>query len=139
MTFTLDPRLAAETVSVCDLTLTRVLLRDDARFDWLILVPPRPALREMHDLPDADQAVLMREISLCARTVQALSGCEKINVGALGNIVSQLHVHVIGRHASDEAWPGPVWGVGERKAHDPQDLEACARAYRQAIGAEMRA
>jgi diadenosine tetraphosphate (Ap4A) HIT family hydrolase len=112
--FALDARLAADTMPVGDLALCAVLLMDDARFPWLILVPRRPGISELTDLSEADAAVLMQEIRMAARVVADLAKPDKLNVGALGNIVQQLHVHVVGRFRSDPAWPGPVWGHGSR-------------------------
>ena len=127
--FTLDPRLAADTAEVGDLTLCRVLLMDDARFPWLILVPRRPAVAEVTDLSEADAATLWREIRLAVGVMQALSSPDKVNVGALGNVVAQLHVHVVGRFRSDPAWPGPVWGFETRK---PYPLHARAQLLERA-------
>jgi len=115
--FALDPRLTADTVEVGDLALCRVLLMDDARFPWLILVPRRPDVSEITDLSEADAADLWREIRIATRVMQALSKPDKVNVGALGNVVAQLHVHVVGRFLSDPAWPGPVWGFEARKPY----------------------
>jgi diadenosine tetraphosphate (Ap4A) HIT family hydrolase len=112
--FALDALLAADTMPVGDLALCAVLLMDDARFPWLILVPRRPGISELTDLSEADAAVLMQEIRMAARVVTDLAKPDKLNVGALGNIVQQLHVHVVGRFRSDPAWPGPVWGHGSR-------------------------
>ncbi|WP_457104878.1 HIT domain-containing protein [Methylobacterium sp. P5_C11] len=112
--FTLDPRLAADTVEVGDLSLCRVLLMDDARFPWLILVPRRPDVSEVTDLTETDAATLWQEIRLATGVMQTLSRPDKVNVGALGNVVAQLHVHVVGRFRSDPAWPSPVWGFETR-------------------------
>ncbi len=112
--FSLDPRLAAETLPVGDLALCHVLLMDESRFPWLILVPRRPGLSELTDLGADDAAELWTEIRLAVGVMQALSTPDKVNVGALGNVVAQLHVHVVGRFLSDPAWPGPVWGHGAR-------------------------
>ncbi|GJE11345.1 MULTISPECIES: HIT domain-containing protein [Methylobacterium] len=117
--FTLDPRLAADTVEVGDLALCRVLLMDDARFPWLILVPRRPEVSEITDLSEADAAALWQEMQLATRVMQALAKPDKVNVAALGNVVAQLHVHVVGRFRSDPAWPGPVWGFETRKPYPP--------------------
>ena len=124
--FVLDPRLAADTLSVCDLTLCRVLLMNDARWPWLILVPRRPGLREILDLGTADAAMLMEEIRMAGRAIQDEVRPNKLNVGALGNIVAQLHVHVIGRNPGDDAWPGPVWGIGKAQAY-PTPERHCER------------
>jgi diadenosine tetraphosphate (Ap4A) HIT family hydrolase len=127
--FTLDPRLAADTVEVGDLALCRVLLMDDARFPWLILVPRRAGLTEITDLAEADAAALWQEIRLTTGVIQALAKPDKVNVGALGNVVAQLHVHVVGRFRSDPAWPGPVWGFETRK---PYPLHARAQLIERA-------
>jgi diadenosine tetraphosphate (Ap4A) HIT family hydrolase len=112
--FVLDPRLSADTIPVGDLALCSVLLMNEARFPWLILVPRRADVSELTDLSREDAAVLTDEIRLAAGVMQALAQPDKINVGALGNVVAQLHVHVVGRFRSDPAWPGPVWGHGSR-------------------------
>ena len=113
-TFTMVSQLAADTIPVGDLALSSVLLMDDARFPWFILVPRRPGLTELTDLSDEDAATLMSETRIATRVVLDLARPDKVNVGALGNLVPQLHVHVIGRFRSDPAWPGPVWGQGSR-------------------------
>ncbi|MCJ2080273.1 HIT domain-containing protein [Methylobacterium sp. J-090] len=115
--FTLDPRLAADTVHAGDLALCRVLLMDDARFPWLILVPRRPDVSEITDLSPDDARSLMDEMRLASGVMLALAKPDKVNVAALGNVVPQLHVHVIGRFLSDPAWPRPVWGVGDAKPY----------------------
>ena len=114
MTFQLDSRLDADTIPVGDLALSSVLLLNDARFPWFVLVPRVAGASEITYLSE-DQAVrLMEEIRISTRVMLDLSKPDKVNVGALGNIVTQLHVHVVGRFRSDPAWPGPVWGNGTR-------------------------
>ena len=120
--FALDARLAADTHRVGELALCRVLLMDDTRFPWLILVPRQPHLRELTDLARADQQVLLDEINRCAHVLHALERPDKLNIAALGNVVPQLHVHVIARHTRDAAWPRPVWTVGERDPYAPDAL-----------------
>ncbi|KQQ48486.1 histidine triad (HIT) protein [Methylobacterium sp. Leaf125] len=110
--FALDPQLAADTVHVGDLALCSVLLMDDARFPWLILVPRRAGASEITDLAPADAQALMDELRIATGVMLTLAKPDKVNVAALGNVVSQLHVHVIGRFRSDPAWPKPVWGLG---------------------------
>lgn len=117
--FSLDPRLAADTHPVGDLALCSVLLMDDARFPWLILVPRRPNLSELTDLTSEEARLAFEEIRIAVGVVQALARPDKVNVAALGNVVSQLHIHVVARFRSDPAWPGPVWGVGEPKPYPP--------------------
>ena len=115
--FTLHPQLAADTVPVGDLALSSVLLMDDARFPWFILVPRRSGATELTDLTQEDAATLMSEMRIATHVMQGLAEPDKINVAALGNIVPQLHVHVVGRFRSDPAWPGPVWGHGARTSY----------------------
>ena len=110
----LDQRLVADTIPIGDLALSSVLLMDDARFPWFILVPRRPGASELTDLSDEEAAQLMSEIRIATRVMLELAKPDKVNVGALGNVVAQLHVHVVGRFRSDPAWPGPVWGHGSR-------------------------
>ena len=112
--FALDPRLAADTHTVLELPLSRALLMDDMRFPWLILVPRLPGLRELTELAHDDQHALLDEINRVAHVLHAIAKPDKLNIAALGNVVPQLHVHVIARFVGDAAWPRPVWGVGER-------------------------
>ncbi len=114
--FVLHPTLAQDTVEVGRLPLCRVLLSKDRRFPWLILVPERESVREIHELPPADRAVLVEEIARASQALARLFGPDKLNVGALGNVVPQLHVHVVARFVNDAAWPGPVWGWGSGAA-----------------------
>ncbi len=117
--FVLDPQLDADTIPLGRLALSRVLLMNDARYPWLILVPERAGLAEIIDLPEADRALLMAEISAASEALKAVFQPDKLNVAALGNRVRQLHVHVLARFASDVAWPGPVWGVGLAQPYPP--------------------
>ncbi len=108
--FTLHPQLDKDTFTVGQLDLCSVLLMNDVNFPWLILVPQVPDIREMHELTPGDQQQLVREITLASNRLQRLANADKMNVAALGNMVPQLHVHVIARFETDAAWPGPVWG-----------------------------
>lgn len=117
--FLLHPRLAADTIFVEDWPLSRVLLLNDARYVWLALVPRRADAVELHDLLPADRTVLMEEIARAGAGLKALTGAAKINTGALGNIVPQLHIHVVARLAGDPAWPGPVWGHSPAEPYAP--------------------
>ena len=108
--FTVDPVITSLTLQLADWPLSRLFLYNDSRYHWGLLVPRRAGVIEMADLTPDDQAQLMREIVQLTGLVRALPGVEKINVGNLGNMVTQLHVHVIGRFKGDPAWPGPVWG-----------------------------
>jgi diadenosine tetraphosphate (Ap4A) HIT family hydrolase len=128
LSFALDQRLAADTIPIGDLALSRLLLMNDARFLWLVLAPRRENLTELIDLSAADRAVLMDEIVAVSRALVERPGVAKINVGALGNIVRQLHVHVVARRIGDAAWPGPVWGQGAPIRYRAQDSPAIVGA-----------
>ncbi len=122
--FQLDPNLKADTHTIGDIGLCRLFLMDDSRFPWLICVPRRPDIAEIHQLTPLDQTVLTFEIAQVSEMLQDLTKCRKINVGALGNMVRQLHVHIVARNEDDAAWPGPVWGAGQRKSYEPAEAEA---------------
>jgi diadenosine tetraphosphate (Ap4A) HIT family hydrolase len=130
MEWSLHPQLAADTVPVGDLALSRVLLANDANFPWLILVPRRPGLTEIIDLEENEQVQLMGEIDAVARALKSVTECEKLNVAALGNQVPQLHVHVIGRRHSDAAWPNPVWGAAPPIVYNPTVRDGLLGALR---------
>jgi diadenosine tetraphosphate (Ap4A) HIT family hydrolase len=132
-TFTLDERLAADTHLIGDFELSRVLMMDDARFPWLILVPRHAQARELIELPRDEQHELLDEINRCSHVLHALFKPDKLNVAALGNVVSQLHVHVVARHKGDAAWPRPVWGVGERETFSMPARSARLSALRTAL------
>ena len=122
--FTLDPRLAADSHFLLDAPLCRIGLMDDARFPWLILVPCVPLVREWPDLSAIQQVQLQVEINVAARALQqAFPHGEKLNIAALGNVVPQLHIHVILRHTGDAAWPKPVWNEGEREPYSPESAQ----------------
>lgn len=122
--FTLHPRLAADTHFLADMPLCRVLLLNDARFPWLILVPRRTALRELTDLHPEDRTLAFDEIERASDALRKLYAPTRINVAAIGNIVNQLHIHVVARSTTDAAWPGTVWGHG---VAEPYDTPALAR------------
>lgn len=131
--FALHPQLAADTVPVLDLDLCAVLLMDEVAWPWLVLVPRRPALREFMDLDAGGQQVLMDEIVRAQRALQSLYRPDKLNVGALGNMVPQLHIHVIARRQDDPAWPGPVWGAKAKERCSPEELAQRVAAMRGAL------
>ena len=133
----LDERLAAGSVAVAELQLCHVRLSDDARWPWLVLVPRRPALVELEDLAPAERARLMEEVVRAGAAVRAAGAAagipvDKLNVGALGNVVAQLHVHVVGRRREgDPAGVGPIWGVGTAVPYEADrraEVLAAARA-----------
>ena len=120
--FTLDPRLENDTHYVASLVLCDVRLMNDRRFPWLVLVPREAGLVEICDLAADQQATLWLEVNLASRALRAIESFDKLNLGALGNIVRQLHLHVVGRREGDAAWPGPVWGSGPAISYAPKAL-----------------
>lgn len=124
MTFALHPGLERDAAFAADWPLCRVLLTNDARYPWLILVPRRAGMVEIMDLPAADRAALMEEITRASQIVRSLPAVIKLNIGALGNVVPQLHVHVLGRRAGDPAGAGPVWGHSPAVPYDDPAREA---------------
>ena len=131
--FVLDPRLAADTAFIADGPLSQVRLMDDTRFPWLVLVPRVNGVSEWLELDGGQQRLLLAEINQAGQLIRAQPGVEKLNIGALGNIVRQLHVHLIGRHEGDPAWPGPVWGQGAAARHAPAALAAQIDAWRRRL------
>ncbi|WEK49632.1 MAG: HIT family protein [Candidatus Kaistia colombiensis] len=115
--FEVAGRIVADSAWIADWPLCQVRLMDDRRFPWLLLLPRKPGLEEWTELDDADLAVLAVEIKRAGEALGAVATFDKLNVGALGNIVRQMHVHVIGRSVGDAAWPGPVWGQGTRESY----------------------
>jgi diadenosine tetraphosphate (Ap4A) HIT family hydrolase len=136
MSFALDPRLVADTHAIGALPFSELVLMDDARFPWVILVPRIAGARELIDLDEGDQRLLLGEIDRVARALESLLHPDKLNIATLGNVVPQLHVHVIARFATDAAWPSPVWGRGERIAYGARERAARIAALRTALGGE---
>ena len=131
--FSLDPAFETGSAPLVLLPLCAVRLQNDSRFPWLVLIPRVARAREVEDLSPGDRAVLVEEIVLAGGAVRAMGEARrrpvtKLNVGSLGNITAQLHVHVVGRRPDDAAWPGPVWGQGAPMVHDPVSLEAVRAA-----------
>lgn len=116
--FVLDERLAADCLVVADLDLCRVLLMNDARYPWLVLVPRLHGLVELADLDRTEQHQLLDEIHRADTALRQLGPFDKLNVATLGNVVSQLHVHVVARRIGDDAWPAPVWGRGVAQPYE---------------------
>ena len=131
--FVLDPRLAADTAFIADGPLSQVRLMDDTRFPWLVLVPRVNGVSEWLELDGGQQRLLLAEINQAGQLIRAQPGVEKLNIGALGNIVRQLHVHLTGRHDGDPAWPGPVWGHGAAVRHAPAALATQIGAWRRRL------
>jgi diadenosine tetraphosphate (Ap4A) HIT family hydrolase len=126
--FNLDPRLAGDTVWVMDWALSTLRLMNDARFPWVILIPRRAEVHEFHDLGHGESLVLLQELQRASKGLQRIFSPDKINIGVLGNIVPQLHIHVVARRQSDAAWPGPVWGQAGPEPYSKQAQEAVIAA-----------
>lgn len=131
--FSLDPRLDADTIALGDLELCSVRLMNDARFPWLILIPRRPDIVELDDLAPEDACKLMEESRIAVSVMRKVADPDKVNVASLGNIVAQFHLHVIGRFLSDPAWPGPVWGHGERRTYPAHGVQPLIDRFTQAF------
>lgn len=136
----LDPRLEQASTVLAQLPLSVLRLQEDARWPWLVLVPRRPGLVEVAELTAEEWALLGREVAAADAAVRALGSAvdfevEKVNVAALGNVVPQLHVHVVGRRTGDPAWPGPVWGVGAAEPYAPEVRERALDAARAGLPA----
>ena len=127
--WSLHPQLRADTAFVRDLKLSRLLAMNDANFPWLILVPRRAGASELFDL-GAGQAALLEEIALVSRALKEETQCDKLNVAAIGNVVPQLHIHIVARRRDDALWPKPVWGAAPPRAYDPTALERFVTAIR---------
>jgi diadenosine tetraphosphate (Ap4A) HIT family hydrolase len=131
-TWSLHPQLERDTLPVGDLALSRVLAVNDAAFPWVLLVPRRAGASEIIDLDAAAQAQLMVEVSQTSGALKAITACDKLNVAAIGNVVPQLHVHVVARRKTDVAWPKPVWGSAPAP-YAPGEIESFIAALRRAI------
>lgn len=131
--FSLDARLEADSAHVLWLGLCELRLMDDRRWPWLLLIPQRPGAVEIHDLTPLDQAMLTFEVNLVAQALKQSTGCLKINTAALGNVVRQLHVHVVARSEGDAGWPGPVWSQGGREPYRREDLHHAVDRMRRAL------
>lgn len=136
--FILDPAFVATSHLVADLPLCEVRLQDDVRYPWLVLIPRQSGLIEIEQLDVGHRLQLMEEIVLAGAAVRAIGAAlglavDKLNVGALGNVTAQLHVHVVGRRRDDPAWPGPVWGHSPAIAYDQDALEAAITAAEEVL------
>ncbi|KFB11341.1 HIT domain-containing protein [Nitratireductor basaltis] len=131
--FQLDDRLARDSHPVSRLDLCELRLANDSRWPWLILVPMVADAVEIHDLREGDQLALARETAKVAQLLKKITGCTKINSGALGNVVRQLHVHVVARNEGDPGWPGPIWGHGKAEPYDEADRQKLIGAIRESL------
>ena len=130
----LDAQIERDTAPVGDLTLCSIRAMNDATYPWLVLMPRRAGVSEIIDLSEVDRTQLMTEISAAATVLKDITRCDKLNIGAIGNLVPQLHIHIVARRRGDPAWPKPVWGAAPPVAYAPQTLEAFVEAVREAVG-----
>nr|WP_199868752.1 HIT domain-containing protein [Pseudomonas sp. CFBP 13719] len=135
--FSLDARLAGDAHVIGDFALCRLLLSNDARYPWFILVPRRPDITEVFELDDADREVLWSETNALAKLLHQEYGADKINVATLGNVVSQLHMHVIVRYRTDAAWPAPVWGKLPAMPYTAEQLATVRQRLAGALGTDF--
>jgi diadenosine tetraphosphate (Ap4A) HIT family hydrolase len=133
ISWSLHPQLARDTAAVGDLALARVLVMNDANYPWVILVPRRAGIVEIIDLEEGDRGRLMAEIAQVSAALKELTGCDKLNVAAIGNVVPQLHVHVVARRTSDAAWPKPVWGAVPARPYVAGELDTFVAALRRVL------
>ena len=131
--FQLDSRLAADSVLIADGPLSQIRLMNDDRFPWVVLVPRVAGASEWIDLDGDQQRLLLAEINQISRHLKQKPNVTKLNIGALGNIVPQLHIHLIGRREGDAAWPGPVWGSGQAQHCEPADLAERVAIWQQRL------
>ena len=142
--FALAPVFLTTSEPICELKLCAARLQADARWPWIVLIPRKAGARELEHLSPENRRQLMEETVLAGAAVRAIGAAlgrpiDKLNVGALGNVTSQLHVHVVGRRADDAAWPGPVWGVRTAESYRPQALAAALQAALQALASSVAA
>jgi|SRR5690554_1361639 len=135
--FELDPRLITDTIAIGDYPLCRLLLMNDSQYPWFILVPRRAGVTELYHLPAKEQQQLMHEASDLAETLADLFQARKMNVACLGNMVPQLHMHVIVRKENDPAWPGPVWGKVPPVAYTQEQLDRVRGKLEALLDGEM--
>lgn len=135
--FEVDPRLLADSIEVMDLPLCAVRLVDDSRWPWVLLIPRRAGARELFDLDAPDRALLVEEAAGVARALTGVGPCDKTNIATLGNMVPQMHVHVIARQIGDAAWPGPVWGIGKPVPYSRAERVLTAETVRVLIETEF--
>lgn len=131
--FVLDGRLEADSEQVMWLGLCELRVMNDRRWPWLLLVPQRSGAAEIHEMTPLDQAMLTFETNMVAQALKTVTGCTKINSAALGNIVRQLHIHVVARSEGDPGWPGPIWGHGTREPYKRPELHQFAQRIKAAL------
>jgi diadenosine tetraphosphate (Ap4A) HIT family hydrolase len=131
--FQLNDRLRNDTLEIGSLELSLLLLMNDRSLPWVILVPATEGIKEIDELSADDRMLLIEEIAWASLVIRHLYHPDKINIGALGNLVPQLHVHVIGRFMSDRAWPGPIWGIGPIQPYESDEVDKVMAQMRTAL------
>ncbi|MCI5047749.1 MAG: HIT domain-containing protein [Aquisalinus sp.] len=135
--FLLDPQIEADTIEIGALGLCRVRLMNDSRFPWLVLVPQRPEVTEIFDLSEEDRDLCFKEITLVSRALKQQTGCDKINIAAFGNMVAQLHIHIIARFRDDPAWPGSAIGLAGGAPYSDDAARAIVEKLSQDISVTL--
>lgn len=137
--FEMDERLQQDSIVLGDFALCRVLLMNDSRYPWLILVPRRADISEVFQLTAAQQQQLWQETSVVGQVLKDIYQADKINIATLGNVVKQLHMHIVVRMQEDATWPAPVWGRGEAQPYTAQDIESLGERLRAVFSEHWQA
>lgn len=132
-TWQMDPRLARDTVDILTHGECRLVLMNDARWPWLIVIPMIPGAENLHDLSPPRADAIMQFALHVSRKMQAFTGAEKMNVAAIGNMVRQLHIHVVARSEGDPNWPAPVWGYGEAEPYEADERAALIEKLKEEL------
>jgi len=136
--FVLDSRLERDTLPLGDFPLCRLLLMNDSHYPWFILVPRREEVSEVFQLDAADQQALWRESTNLAEILKDTFGADKMNIATLGNVVGQLHMHVVARRYEDAAWPAPVWGRYPAEPYTEEQVAAIRRKLKLVLTDDFR-
>ena len=120
----LHPRLEADTLAICETTNAFVRLMNDCRWPWIILVPKNSTVEELHDFTETERNLFLTDVNAISKKLQQITNCQSINVAMLGNVVTQLHCHIVARNQGDPNWPKPIWGFESAKPYIHEDLQA---------------
>lgn len=129
----LHPRILADTLSICDTESAHIRLMNDSRWPWLLLVPLQEGIEELHDLTHAQRDLFMADVNQASRVLQVVTRCKSVNIAMLGNVVSQLHCHVVARDEDDTNWPGPVWGFGSAVPYSGNQADELMETVRKSF------
>ena len=136
--FVLDSRLQADCIFIGEMRLCSLLLMNDQRWPWVILVPRKKNMIELFDLQDADQVLLHAETKRAAHALSDLTHCDKLNIGTIGNVVRQLHMHVVARRENDTNWPNTVWGFEKPAAYKKDNAQALVDKLKIRLGLDEK-